>query len=447
MVEISEGLDSRPRRWGWLAVEWALLALAAPFLLFPTLQPKITLLVLGLLCLFWLLALIRRRPWPVTPFNGALLLFAVMVGVGISVSVQPGLTLPKATGLILGLALFRAVAQMRGKRGLALALGGLILAGMGVWALGMLDLKWPTKVPVLQVWLDRLPQRIVRLPGAPTGGVSPNQLAGVLVLLLPVSLAALIANGWRPWRSLSWGLLGLGGVVIWGGTLFLTQSRGGWIGGLAGLLAFFTLWGLSGQRRWQRAMGFALPVLGLVVVAVVMLALGPERIGQVLYGATEGSVDTAVGSISFQGRVEIWSRALDVLRDFPLTGCGLGTFRRAVHLFYPLFLISPDRDIAHAHNVFLQVALDVGLPGLVAYLALLLVAGRVGWQRVKAEAADRWLALGALAGLVGYHVYGIADTVALGSKPSFLFWWLLALLVGMIPGPRGEPGTEEQAVR
>ncbi|MDH7486895.1 MAG: O-antigen ligase family protein [Anaerolineae bacterium] len=420
-------------RWRWLAAEWVLLALAAPFLLFPTLKPLLTLLALGLLGLFWLVALWRRCPWPCTPFNGAVFLVALMVAVGTLVTQSPDLSLPKATGLILGLAVFRAVAQMGGRERLKWALAGLLLAALGVWVLGLLDLRWPDKISGMQALLNHVPRHVTSLPDTPEGGVSPNQLAGVLAMLLPIPLAAVVANGW-PRRSFSAMLLGLGGVVIWGGTLFLTQSRGGWVGGLAGVLVFFTLWGASGQRRWQRAVGLALPALALLVVIVALLALGSERIGQVLYGATEGAVETTVGSISFQGRMEIWSRALRTIRHFPLTGCGLGTFRRAVHLLYPLVLVSPDWDIAHAHNVFLQVALDLGLPGLVGYLATLAVAGWAGWRRAKAGGADRWLALGVLAGLVGYHVYGIADTVALGSKPSFLFWWLLGLLAAMNAG-------------
>ena len=93
-----------------------------------------------------------------------------------------------------------------------------------------------------------------------------------------------------------------------------------------------------------------------------------------------------------------------------------------------MLLVGPDKDIAHAHNVFLQVGVDLGLPGLISYVALLVVAAQAGWQKIRRGGWARWLALGVLAGLVGFHVYGMADTLALGSKPSFLFWWLLGLL-------------------
>ena len=48
----TELMNRLPRQRMWLAVEWGLLALAAPFLLLPTMKPQVTLLVLGLLCMF-----------------------------------------------------------------------------------------------------------------------------------------------------------------------------------------------------------------------------------------------------------------------------------------------------------------------------------------------------------------------------------------------------------
>ena len=39
-------------------------------------------------------------------------------------------------------------------------------------------------------------------------------------------------------------------------------------------------------------------------------------------------------------------------------------------MLYPLFTVSPDVDIGHAHNEFLQAGLDLGIPGLIAFIAL-----------------------------------------------------------------------------
>jgi putative inorganic carbon (HCO3(-)) transporter len=136
------------------------------------------------------------------------------------------------------------------------------------------------------------------------------------------------------------------------------------------------------------------------------------------------------------GRTELWSRALYALQDFPFTGLGMNTFRSIVPRLYPLFLVGPQPDIGHAHNEFLQAGLDLGLPGLIAFVALYLGAF---WMLVKvwrAESLDTLLfyhatALGLGGGLLAHLIYGLTDAVALGAKPGLLFWMLLGLISGL----------------
>jgi len=149
----------------WSALEWGILVLAAPVLLLLSFRPEATLLALITLSGFWVAALVRRCPWPITPFNGALLLFAAAVGVGVAVSAYPDLTLPKATSLILGMGLFRAVAgiQRRGARTLSLAVFLLVV--------------------------------MVAVPEAPQQGINPllrNQLGGALSFLLPLPITLVL---------------------------------------------------------------------------------------------------------------------------------------------------------------------------------------------------------------------------------------------------------------
>jgi hypothetical protein len=124
---------------GW--AEPLYLVAIAPLLLFPTLRPGWTAVALCGLGLLWLLrAIVRREAWPVTPFNAALLVFCLAVPLAVWASPVPDLTLPKLTGVILGLAAFRAVAfAARSQRGTLLALAALGAAGLAVWG------YWPAR--------------------------------------------------------------------------------------------------------------------------------------------------------------------------------------------------------------------------------------------------------------------------------------------------------------
>ncbi|MEZ4642780.1 MAG: O-antigen ligase family protein [Chloroflexota bacterium] len=301
-------------------------------------------------------------------------------------------------------------------------LGSFVLAGLGFTLIGVVSANWTVKVPFLAALL---PQRLLSLPEGDSAGVQTNQLAGTILFYFPLLASLLIGvwgqRAWRNWRT--WGVLA--GTAVMGGLLLLTQSRSGWLGGLGGMLVLLALWGLAAapgrQRFWLR--------LALLVALVALFAglavIGPTRLAALWQ---DPDLETAVGNLgTINFRKEVWHWGLLAVSDFPFTGTGLGSFRRVIHRFYPTTIL-PTYDIAHAHNIFLQVALDVGLPGLVAYGALLLLVGYMGWQVARYNERWRALTLGLLAGLAAVHIFGLTDALALGAKPGLLFWWALGLL-------------------
>jgi putative inorganic carbon (HCO3(-)) transporter len=105
---------------------------------------------------------------------------------------------------------------------------------------------------------------------------------------------------------------------------------------------------------------------------------------------------------------------------------------------YPLFTIDPTVDIGHAHNTFLQAGLDLGLPGLIAYLAIHISAFAMLaslWRHMNELPfplpLSRAAVLGLGGGLAAHLLYGITDAVALGAKPGLLWWLLLALVAAL----------------
>ncbi|MDF1512947.1 MAG: O-antigen ligase family protein, partial [Anaerolineae bacterium] len=183
------------------------------------------------------------------------------------------------------------------------------------------------------------------------------------------------------------------------------------------------MWAVLEKPSPKRRILWGLVVSLIICVLIMILVIGPGRLVDILRapaGMTSlGSLDT----LAF--RQEVWRWAATAISDFPFTGCGLGTFRRVVTLLYPLNVPLPD--IAHAHNIFLQVALDIGIPGLIAYLALLGLMVKTALHVAKNE-AYRGLAIGLICGTIALHTYGLLDALALGSKPAIAFWYSLGLL-------------------
>ena len=135
-------------------------------------------------------------------------------------------------------------------------------------------------------------------------------------------------------------------------------------------------------------------------------------------------------------RATIWGFAWQSIREHPVGGIGLGTFRRVVANL-DLAHVLPH-EVPHAHNVFLQVALDLGLPGLLAYVMALALATRTTWLtwRHRGDCGLRSACLGLWASLLAVHIFGLTDAIALGAKVGLFFWWNLALVAAFSGVPQ-----------
>jgi putative inorganic carbon (HCO3(-)) transporter len=404
-----------------------ILLLVSPFLLFPTPARTLALLIVPGL---WVVAGLSRGVFLTrTPLNGSLLLLAVMILVSLYVTYDIAVSLPKITGLVLGFGVFFAVARLGQDRlGWRLGVVAFLALGIGTAGVGLLGTQWLDKVAFLSPLLARLPSVLKGLPGAESG-FQPNEVAGSLVWVLPL-LFVLTGQqfkhrlaGERAWLAL---LISLGATLFVLGVFVLTQSRSGYIGLAAGMSLLILI---GAPPRWRRFI-----LIGLVVLIVVggawLSGSGTGVQNQLANSALGG---TAMSLDTLEGRLEVWSRAIEGIQDFPLTGMGLNTFRSIVFVFYPLATIGPDFNLGHAHNEFLQAALDLGLPGLIAFSALYLGAFwmlREIWHTAS-TGKIRYLVLGLGGSLFAHLVYGLTDAVALGAKPGILFWMLLGLIAGL----------------
>ena len=406
-----------------------ILLLVSPLLLFPTPARTLALLIVPGL---WVVAGLSRGEFLTrTPLNGSLLLLAVMILVSLYATYDISVSLPKITGLVLGFGVFFAVARLGQDRlGWRLGVVAFLTLGIGMAGVGLLGTQWLDKVAFLSPLLARLPSVLKGLPGAESG-FQPNEVAGSLVWVLPLLFVLTgqqfkhrLAGG-RAWLAL---LISLGATLFVLGVFVLTQSRSGYIGLAAGMSLLILI---GAPPRWRR---FILIGLVVLIVAGGGLLLSGSGAGVQNQFANSALGSTAMSLDTLEGRLEVWSRAIEGIQDFPLTGMGLNTFRSIVFVFYPLATIGSDFNLGHAHNEFLQAALDLGLPGLIAFSALYFGAFwmlRETWHTASAGRV-RYLVLGLGGSLFAHLIYGLTDAVALGAKPGILFWMLLGLIAGSV---------------
>lgn len=367
------------------------------------------------------------RPVLRTLADWPILGLALMALTSLAVTARMDLSGPQVGRLLLGVGFYYAVASWADSpQRLELIHLGFSTTGM-LLALGALvSVEWFSGQKLLFLPAD-LTSRLARLTA---DSVNPNVMAGYLALLLPIVLGPTLYT-WQQRRRVTQVALAVIMLSMLA-VLLLTQSRAGLMAAALGLSALFAL-------RWHWFMRLALMLGGVGLLAIVLS--GPQPVLGFL------GANVALGGLA--ARQEIWTRAWYMIQDFAFTGIGMGSFAFVSELLYPLFLSPPG--IPHAHNLFLQVAVDLGVPGLIAYLATLTMVVVMAWQaRVRLASADASLA-GLAAGIIAAQVvlvaHGMFDAVTWGMvRPAVLIWAIwgtAAALWRLLPGSKASNGVSE----
>ncbi len=221
-----------------------------------------------------------------------------------------------------------------------------------------------------------------------------------------------------PWRFALLVPLGLSLTV-----LFWAFVAGGVVGVLLGVL--FTVPVLAREKR-RRLILLALAVL-LLLGAVCGIYFAGDRVGGFPGEASallHGQWDDSFGS----GRLYIWRKTAELIPERPLFGGGPDTLGLRTDAFFERFnettgtLVRAQVD--DAHNEYLNILVNQGLVGLLAYLTAL-VSGAVTW--IRRAPRDNITALCG-GGALCYCIQAFFGLSAPASTP--LLWICLALCVG-----------------
>ena len=107
-------------------------------------------------------------------------------------------------------------------------------------------------------------------------------------------------------------------------------------------------------------------------------------------------------------RVRIWTDTLPIVRDFWLTGTGMGTYQTSM-----LSYQRGDRTLQfnQAHNHYLQVAAEGGIIGFALLTALIAALARTIWRRLASDATGAHsIRAGAACGLLAVALQSLWET-------------------------------------
>ncbi len=261
-----------------------------------------------------------------------------------------------------------------------------------------------------------------------------NQFSAFLTAALPGCAAALGFKRLRAWALAALGL-GLAGLAC-------TFSRGSWVGLVAGLALFS--WALP--RRWR---------LGLLLCVAAGLALA--------YGLGDRAVKSRLFSIlkveDQTDRITLTRLGFKIWEGKWLWGRGAGV----VHRELPGLVDDTVQSVrlrtmfsSHLHDFWLQESVELGLVGLLAWLAFFLAPWTLGWRRLWAGRGSPdprlWWCLALCVALTSFGVQSLTDLLLLHDRGLGLgLWWALEARLAELGGParpassgaEGDQGTPQ----
>lgn len=242
---------------------------------------------------------------------------------------------------------------------------------------------------------------------------TPNSLALYVAPILTVTIWRLLIQGKQ---KQGWVMVAATVQTI---ALLGSQSVAGALSLLASLLIGSLLW-LQGERRRK-----VIIFLGMVLLLALAVFGASGKVAYFLEPLENPSTHT-----SATVRLQLWSISVDLLKENPVLGLGLGQFEPAYQqklhqrfLNPTMYTPQPISEFVFRdpHNVLLSLWLNTGLFGLLSFIALHATVLKKSWQ------TDSPINQPVILGITTLLIFGITDTIFWKNDLSVLHFMLIAV--------------------
>lgn len=246
---------------------------------------------------------------------------------------------------------------------------------------------------------------------------NPNNFAELLILFIPFFVPLFIASAKKTVK-----LLTAASFAVCIAALAMTYSRSCWVGFAISAVLFVLLY----DKR------LIIPAAFAVLLAVPFM---PETIMNRIF--TIGSMNDSSNSY----RIYIWDSCLRMIKDFGLTGLGMGP--ASFKAVYPDYAASVAITAPHSHMLYMELVLEMGLMGFISFFAYMyVVVKRTAGAMRKMDNELRTFAIAGLSSLLGIAFVCCAEYVWFYPRVMFAFWIIPALCLASARIAARERGAE-----
>ena len=239
-------------------------------------------------------------------------------------------------------------------------------------------------------------------------------------------------------------LLLLIGILAMGGSLILTFTRGSYLGFGTSLIFMFFLFNFSIGKSFIKDNKKLLVIIFLAVIIIISLIVIPNPLNKpstVIYKIKNRvSITQLTQSTSIKVRIAIWKFTSLIIRDYPLLGSGIGTFKYNSLRYQAKFFdqrqnrsFYPYKIADKVHNEYLQLWAELGIIGLLIFIWLIISYFNYGikiLKKIKGHHKQSIL-IGLMGAIVAVLVDGIFGFPLHLPATIVLFWLSIGLTIAL----------------
>ena len=264
-----------------------------------------------------------------------------------------------------------------------------------------------------------------------------NYFAEYLIVPLPIatSLFFVSQNKWKK-------ILLLIGIIAMGASLIATFTRGSYLGFGASLIFMFFLFLISRGKNFIKKNRKIFIIILTVVIIITFLFIIPTPLNKsgtaIEKIKSRISISQLSQSYSIKRRIATWKFTILMIKDHPLLGSGIGTYKYNTLKYQAEFFkqgenrsLYPHGFAEKAHNEYLQLWAEMGIFGLGIFIWLIISYFNYGLKilrKIKDEYKQA-IIIGLMGVVMAVLVDGIFGFPLHLPATTILFWMALGLTV------------------
>jgi len=384
-------------------------------------------IILTVLYILWISELVRNKDLKINFFPRVSLPFFCLIGIA---------TLSMANASFPGLSLFEIVEvfkmylgflyianNLRDRKEIQFVVVFLLLGLFLESLLGLAQYKFDRPfVPSILGGPEKLGYIKLGKPLSRISGtwVSYNDFAWYLTFILPIPVSLLFSKI-RGVYKLMCGLT----LVVGIGGLICTLSRAGWysfvvVTLIVILLSFSKAKGKTGLNN------FSASIIAILIIIFIIVSANPQFLNIVNRRVFSDDYGAA------WSRIPLMQVAYSIIKANPLLGVGINNYTEVMQYYDTTDIGVTSITTYQVHNIFLQVAAEMGIIGLAVFIWLIFMVYREGSRYIKSSQGFMTaVSIGMLGGITAFLVHGLVDAASLGNHLFLIFWFLAGLVVAI----------------